>query len=436
MKRYYFFIIILLFSSILFTSCNQRTPKNDTTATASPYIDTPSPPPSANTPVHPATKVWIHYMPWFQTPGSLGGFGGSNWGWHWKMNTQNPNIIDPVTQKRRIAAHYYPLIGPYDSRDPYLIEYHLLLMKYSGVDGILIDWYGTRQVNDYYTNLLNSDALIQKTSDYNLKFGIVYEDWTVEAQTSDLNTRINLAKTDMAYINSNYYSKPNYIKVNNKNLFLIFGPRTFNAASDWTNIMDDTVDKPIILPLIYRKDDVGTDSEFSWVDPNYNSYLTNFYNRTLNVKLGSALPGFHDFYTEGGAGESYPTIDPYGGTKGTARENPGKVFDDTLTIAASKNAPYLQIVTWNDFGEGTMVEPTYEFQFTYLQRLQKFTGVSYGLNELKTIFKLYKARKQYSGDAAVQAQLDICASDLKSGNVSQAQNILNGMTVDMLPYRN
>ena len=30
-------------------------------------------------------KVYMHYMPWFETPATLG---GTNWGYHWKMNNQ------------------------------------------------------------------------------------------------------------------------------------------------------------------------------------------------------------------------------------------------------------------------------------------------------------------------------------------------------------
>src|SRR4051794_2015338 len=70
------------------------------------------------------TKVYMHYMPWFQTPSSLGGTGGSQWGYHWKMNTQNPNVVD-ATGKRQIASHYYPMIGTYDSTDADVLEYHM-----------------------------------------------------------------------------------------------------------------------------------------------------------------------------------------------------------------------------------------------------------------------------------------------------------------------
>src|SRR4029453_8483123 len=120
--------------------------------------------------------IYMHYMPWFQTPSNLGGTGGSQWGWHWKMNTQNPNIID-ATGKRQIASHYYPKIGPYDSGDPSVIEYHSLLMKYAGVDGVLIDWYGVQGSNGDINSLLAaSNALVNKTNSFGLDFGVVLED--------------------------------------------------------------------------------------------------------------------------------------------------------------------------------------------------------------------------------------------------------------------
>ena len=173
-------------------------------------------------------------------------------------------------------------------------------MKYSGIDGVLIDWYGTRQVNDYYANLLNSNALINQTSGFDLNFGIVYEDWTVNYGTSDLNTRINLAKADMTYIKTNYYNRSNYIKINNKNVFLLpLAPEPLIALQTGPVSCLSTANKPLILPLAYRKNDVGYRFGLLWVDPNYNSYLSSFYNRSLNVTTGSAFPGFNDFYAEG-----------------------------------------------------------------------------------------------------------------------------------------
>src|SRR5687768_16732132 len=75
-------------------------------------------------------KIFAHLMPWFETKTTNGG----SWGIHWRMNTRNPDIIESNGQ-RQIAAHYYPLIGPYASGDTTVIEYQLLLMKLSGIDG-------------------------------------------------------------------------------------------------------------------------------------------------------------------------------------------------------------------------------------------------------------------------------------------------------------
>ncbi len=74
-------------------------------------------------------KIYIHLMPWFESAQYSG-----YWGQHWTMANQNPDIMDG-TGKRQIAAHYYPLIGPYASGDPDLVEYQLLLKKLAAADG-------------------------------------------------------------------------------------------------------------------------------------------------------------------------------------------------------------------------------------------------------------------------------------------------------------
>src|SRR5450432_1591323 len=145
--------------------------------------------------------LYVHYMPWFQTPETLG---ANNWGFHWKMNNKNPNIIGP-NGERQIASNYYPLIGPYDSSDPYVIEYHMLLMKLSGIDGVIVDWYGTNGTNGDKTPLLNaSNAIVAKAGNFGLKFGVTLED-RFASSTGDVTANLN-------YLAQNYYTQPNYIR--------------------------------------------------------------------------------------------------------------------------------------------------------------------------------------------------------------------------------
>src|SRR5204863_1841944 len=113
-----------------------------------------------------------HYLPWFTAkPAS------PNWGWHWTMNA-----FDPERQnhgKRGIASHYYPLIGPYDSGSPAVIEYHLLLMKLAGIDGVIADWYGRSNFRDYPLVHRNTTALFQQAAKLGLRIGVCYEDQTI-----------------------------------------------------------------------------------------------------------------------------------------------------------------------------------------------------------------------------------------------------------------
>ncbi|MGI9467534.1 MAG: hypothetical protein ACR2OA_10465, partial [Rubripirellula sp.] len=89
-----------------------------------------------------------HYMPWYQAKPFA-----PAWGWHWKMNKFDPDATDvgdsPESAKRQIASHFYPLIGPYDSADPAVLECQLLQMKLAGIDGVIVDWYGLSDLYDY-----------------------------------------------------------------------------------------------------------------------------------------------------------------------------------------------------------------------------------------------------------------------------------------------
>ena len=63
------------------------------------------------------------------------------------MDHFDPEQVD--NNKRQIASHYYPAVNPYDSGDPDVLEYHLLMMKLSGIDGVIVDWYGLENFRDY-----------------------------------------------------------------------------------------------------------------------------------------------------------------------------------------------------------------------------------------------------------------------------------------------
>jgi hypothetical protein len=373
--------------------------------------------------------VYMHYMPWYETPATLG---GDNWGYHWTLKNQNPNIVDASGQ-RQIASHFYPLIGPYASSDPDVIEYHMLLMKLSGVDGILIDWYGVRGSNGDIDSLLkNSNAAIAKVDDFGLKFGVVMEDQFLTVAHGSSTPDLEAGKANMAYLRDHYFSNPSYIRqsTTKQPLVNVFGPILFESEAQWTSILAEAGEKIDFNPLWYQSGDAGKNAtgEFTWIyeDGAQNNHLARqaaFYDQrasSLGTVGGVAYPGFDDFYKEGGTDTVIGFEIPH---------DDGQTLTDVLDLAAKYSASmdYLQLATFNDFGEGTMFEPTTQTGFSYLQQVQKFTGVPYTEAELQLVYELFLARKEYAGDPAAQKLLDQVSSDLTALQIDEARRHLKSV---------
>jgi hypothetical protein len=363
-------------------------------------------------------KIFVHMMPWFESPETSG---NGKWGLHWTMANKNPNtIVDEATGKREIASFFYPLTGPYASSDPDIIEYQLLLMKFSGMDGVLIDWYSTLNANDYPANLKNSEAIISLMAKVGLKYAIVYEDAVMKNITGDTE-RITAAKADMSYMQGHYFNADTYIDVDGKPLLLTFGPQTFQSASNWTDIFSVLGTKPKFLTLWNESGDAGTNAsgEYSWVYQDATSHLThldNFYAKASPAfKLGSAYPGFKDFYTEGGWGDNVGFVIDHNNTE---------TFTATLDKAID-NVDYIQLVTWNDYGEGTMIEPTLEFGYSFLTTLQTKLGVDYTQTELEMVSRLYELRKKNETSTLNTKKLDQVFYYLVSLQFSKAEELMN-----------
>jgi len=364
-------------------------------------------------------KVWAHMMPWFETKETSD---NGRWGIHWSMASQNPDIIDG-NGRRQIAAHYYPEIGPYASGDATVIEYQLNLMRISGIDGVLIDWPGTIVWNDYPGNLANANALINRLQEFGLEFAIVYEDHNVGMayDAGVISDKLAAGRQDMTYISNNYFTKSNYIKLNNQPLLLDFGPQTFKDPSEWSNIFQALSQRPTFLTLWYQSQEAAGSSngEFSWIYFDFMEGLTWFYfSHPLDgVKMGGAYPGFHTFYSIGG----------WPGPEWNIPHNGLGTFAQTLDLVVNSPVDYIQLVTWNDYGEGTMIEPTREFGNGFLNTIQNTFGVATGDRELNLAKDLYYKRKEFVGQTKAQSQLNKVAAALLDNEFDTAETILTSI---------
>lgn len=343
-----------------------------------------------------STKLYVHYMPWFETKEVSGA-----WGMHWTMANKNPDKID-AAGKREIASHFYPLIGPYDSSDKVVLDYHLLLMKYAGIEGVLVDWYGSRSSGGTGVTVA-TEALLDAVERAGMEIAIVYEDRNNLDGASSVEQMVAWGQEDMRYLEKNFFSKECYAKIDGKPLLMCFGPIALNigdyadSPARWTKIFSVLNTKPYFMTLFGAAPNAGDEnvsSEFTWVDANNSSFYKGLKDK-YGEYMASAYPGFLDFYQEGGWGDSYSNLD----------YRDGDELREQLQATATAEAPIVQLVTWNDFGEGTQIEPTDEDQYKYLEIIQNYSGVTYDVNALKQIYRHYDLRKEYRTDIDAQSKL-------------------------------
>ena len=298
--------------------------------------------------------VLAHYMPWYTAKPF-----GKTWGWHWTMNQFDPE--KKVDGRRQIASKYYPLIGPYDSGDPAVLEYHLLLMKQAGIDGVIVDWYGLTDFRDYAILHRNTTRLLQQCERLKMKFVICYEDQTIPALVKGRrikeSERVAHAVKEIDWLGKYWFQSPSYLKWQGKPVLLSFG-HVGLTGKEWPSCL-----KKLKEPVAYMSQDIrreGAMGGFGWPAPKVGlAQVDRFLKQSKRwpTAMPAAFPRFDDIYRQAKVSEGYPRLP----------DQSGQTLRMTLRKAIESRRPWVQIATWNDWGEGTQVEPSNEFRYRDLK---------------------------------------------------------------------
>ena len=370
--------------------------------------------------------LMAHYMPWYESKPISG-----HWGWHWTMNHFNPDEVDS-DGRRSIASHYYPLMGAYDSNDSDVLECQVLLMKFAGIDGIIIDWYGIEDFYDYAMIHRNTTHIIEYIQKAGLKFSICYEDVTIKTMIRDgpfyyEEHAVWYGQKVMQFLQDNWFDTEEYLKVDDRPTLFVFGPQFFQA-NQWNELFSILPKRPFFYTLNRIKE--GADGSFGWppmrggvtTPSQWRTYLERLYNRIEDGKtiVGAVFPKFHDIYQDAGIRNSYGFLD----------DQDGKTFADTLDMGFYSKAKIIQLVTWNDYGEGTIIEPSVETGYRYLEMIQarRRTAIGqsfkYSATDLRLPVDLYILKKKYKDNPFVIKNLDEVSDLLFSGHLSRARQVL------------
>lgn len=291
----------------------------------------PLPPPIL--PLITTSSLGVFYYPW--TGGNYGISPNSSETWlHWKDGSHKP----PKTWD----SNYLPdlstikLFDPntrlYSAKDTGIIDEQLKLMRQAGIGFVISSWWGQNSYEDQALNIIFNKVLPSPGNPYpDVKFCIYYEkEGFADVPKSEIISDIN-------YVKQKYASGPYYYKINGKPVIFVYNADIgdLTDAQKWSDVRNDTGIYTVLKVFSgYQNNTKLADSwhQYSPAHPggfekqgNYSAFIT---------------PGFHKWNEQ-------PRLE---------RENFTRWENDVMLL---KNASvqFRLIETWNEWGEGTGVEP-------------------------------------------------------------------------------
>lgn len=268
-----------------------------------------------------------------------------------------------------IYAHFLPWFGQsnhtnvgYNSDDPTQVKKQVDDMLSRGIQGSIVDWYGQyKTFEDNTTQLVRNEA---ETRGGKFVFAVMEDVGALNkcASTAGCSVTQTLIN-DISYANTMYFQSSAYMVINGRPVLFFFGVDKYTI--DWTavrNAANTTGNPYFIFQGTNGFTHVYSDGAFSWISVNTSnaddeglSYLDNFYNAAHSYSgdlvFGSAYPGFNDSLAPWRAGQTPRIMNQHcGQTWVDSLGRTGNHYSSTDQLKA------LQIVTWNDYEEGTEIE--------------------------------------------------------------------------------
>ncbi len=315
--------------------------------------------------------VYAIYYPWYGVPSISG-----EW-IHW-------NVSDGAA----INVAGNPILGLYDSSDPRLIDAHILMAKYSGIDGFIVSWWGIDSFEDR-----NFDLILDEAEKYGFKVSVYYESYRPRDPLS-----IDDIVNELTYIIEKYSDSPAYLKVDGKPVIFIYNVEGHGRPpAFWLEVRKRL--EGIVGPVYLVGDTRNPaylhvfDGFHVYIDLDRNSMRRTyvFYKNYMSIGLiGDDYNTAFSKMTEGvpvtiqEKAIFYTVIPGYDDTRirdsgKILARNGGLTYSSYWLDALSLNASSILITSWNELHEGTQIEPTEEYGFLYLDLTRKYASLLKGV---------------------------------------------------------
>ena len=297
-------------------------------------------------------KILTFYYVWYGVP-----WGPAKKWMGWNAVGYNPDII--IEGKRHIATADYPLDGVYDSLSIETLNRHIMQMNFAGIDGVILSWWGF----NHYSNRVLEALLEVCPKDFTT---IYYETaMTLKLRERDRKTAINKIIDDLGKILRKYATKDGWIKLDGKPLLVIYIADQY-TVNEWSIIRTTLEDKGYSFFLLGDTFNL----EYLKVFDGLHTYNP--------IKITRKAQDYKEIYSS--IGEKIrkrnklfaATVCPGYDDRKIRRpgiyipRQDGKYYHEAWIAALKSNADMMLITSWNEWLEGTEIEPSLQYEYKYL----------------------------------------------------------------------
>ena len=353
-------------------------------------------------------RVFLHYLPWFR--GSGGGDAGRRQGW---CAEGDASCATNASRTQYVGAG--PLIGEYDQLDADVLEYHLLLAHAAGVDGLVVNVNPSDAMQVTITRLVVDTVLALRSRHawFTQQLVLSYDD---HAAAGAAAVARNLELVRDLWLGNATAKAAFFVDAATGSRPLLFWSEA-NVTAHWAEALRVYGCRGSGVAVVARNAvNFGTaHGNFAWIGPPSTAatvgthwgeqYLDDFewimgrqsqfggsaLQDANTLAMGAAWPGFDDAnvpasWNGGVARKIARTVDA-GDTLAltfqhaidrnrayAARREGTGAAGGSPTVAV--DMPWLQVATFNDWPEGTHVEPQRGASpYRALEQVQNYTAV-------------------------------------------------------------
>jgi PKD repeat protein len=335
----------------------------------------------------------------------------------------------------RIFSHFMPWFGfanhmsvGYASDDSLQVQKQVADMVSRGLDGTAIDWYGRGQSNSHYLAYDQTAQFVMQQAELQTAFSFViaYDAGALKSCAATLGCDVTQAAIDdLNYANVTYENSPAYLHVGTQPVVFFFGDEAYNI--DWARVRSGVAGNPL---FVFRNSGAFTHAQsgggYSWLapttatptDPMALLYLDYFYRTALtftgSFSMGSAYKGFNDSLAAWGTNRL--VNQQCGQTWLQSMAEAGKYY------SGANQLPFLQVVTWNDYEEGTEIETgidncvTVSASVTGTVASWSITGQANTVDHYSVYISQDGQNLMWLADAASAGSMDLAPFGFNAGN--------------------